>query len=347
MLQEQMSMDVDGAISGKNRSRLVFRHKRRRDRSVQQKNMSNTFIPVALPLKHPVLVVGLPKAGTSSIFEFFSCLDNHRGYWEGQHWYCCNPQDGAQNGGPHYMSECMLYNLQQGLPILDGCGDFDLYGELNGPRGPRAGQQHLRRQRPRGLFLPQRYHLPELHRYDPGAVWILNQRPVDDWVDSVLHMDIDEVDAVALEAGQDHRAHDGHGGLPGVALSSSSSLAKQLIEEVQAQETQRGNRQYDTRNTTKSGNDRHLVPTPKGRMETRRFLHDFYTSHVDRVRDFAQSVQHRLIEVDITSSEAGLDLIRRLGWLQDNTASTTRALEYRAKSCWGQHNEGNYHLRPM
>jgi hypothetical protein len=140
--------------------------------------------------KSPIFVVGLPKAGTSSLFEFFHC----HGYYS-QHWYCCRKQTAAQRGGPTYMSECMLYNLRFGLPMLQGCGDYDVYTELNGPRPSKPPpdqtqqkQKQQQQQQPR-IFLPQHYNLQDLHDYAPDSTWILNIRPVDDWVESVLSVD--------------------------------------------------------------------------------------------------------------------------------------------------------------
>ena len=37
------------------------------------------------------------------------------------------------------MSGCLLNNyLQHGLPVLDGCGDYDVYRGLNGSRRERT-----------------------------------------------------------------------------------------------------------------------------------------------------------------------------------------------------------------
>jgi hypothetical protein len=127
-----------------------------------------------------MLVVGLPKAGTSSLFEFFHCHGFHT-----QHWYCCGKQSRAQKGGPNYMSDCMIDNLQNELPILDGCGDYDVYTELNGPRRTKLGNTLMIDKS--SIFLPQHYHLQELHDYSPASTWILNLRPVDEWIQSVVN----------------------------------------------------------------------------------------------------------------------------------------------------------------
>ena len=78
------------------------------------------------------------------------------------------------------MADCMIANLAKNRSILQDCGDYDVYTELNGLRN------YLTKQNPRRLFLPQHYHLVELHDYAPNATWILNIRPVQDWIRSVF-----------------------------------------------------------------------------------------------------------------------------------------------------------------
>jgi hypothetical protein len=129
-------------------------------------------------LPQPIVVVGLPKAGTSSLFGFFHC----NGLYS-QHWYCCGEQREASQGGPGTMADCMLYNLQHAIPIFDGCGDYDVYTEINGPRRI-AGKIPWSHPAAR-IFLPQHYHLQEIHEQYPQATLILNTRPSPEWVHSV------------------------------------------------------------------------------------------------------------------------------------------------------------------
>jgi hypothetical protein len=138
-------------------------------------NMTNRL---TLKLPQPILVVGLPKAGTSSLFGFFHC----NGLYS-QHWYCCGEQREFNQGGPGTMADCMLYNLQHDLYILEGCGDYDVYTEINGPRR-MAGK--IPWSHPRAhIFLPQHYYLQEIHEQYPQATLILNTRPTHEWVQSV------------------------------------------------------------------------------------------------------------------------------------------------------------------
>jgi hypothetical protein len=121
--------------------------------------------PPPMKLPTPVIVVGLPKAGTSSLFSFFHC----NGY-NTQHWYCCHPQndprrieashynettttisDQNTDKTPKLMAECLLHNMalnhqrnhsQPRRLFFEGCGNYDVYTEINGPR-PRKRRTTL------------------------------------------------------------------------------------------------------------------------------------------------------------------------------------------------------------
>jgi len=192
---------------------------------------------------------------------------------------------------------------------LDGCGEYDVYTELNGPkrrydtRKPRRkGQEHNSNSNfddaPKfttdpGIFLPQRYHLKELHEWNPDATWILNQRPVSDWVESVLN----------------------HGG--------PMKLPNQLLQEAQIQGEPLN--ELDERDK----------PLNRNRNLTKAFLKSFYQSQVKIVRDFCQQYNHRLIEVNITDPNSGMQLIKALGRKQPHAAESNFT---RAVACWGRHN---------
>jgi hypothetical protein len=158
----------------------------------RQENQVFQISTPSIKLPKPIMVVGFPKAGTSSIFNFFKCSG-----LKSMHWYCCGDQVEPQTGGPHLMASCMLKNVQRGLPILYKCGHYDLFAELNGPRKRmynESGQPGYLLddgtydfQGPGNrLFFPQHHYINELHQQYPNATFILNLRPVDEWVDSVL-----------------------------------------------------------------------------------------------------------------------------------------------------------------
>jgi hypothetical protein len=269
----------------------------------------------------PIFVVGLPKAGTSSLFAYFDCL----GFYS-QHWYCCGPQHDAQQEGVAYVADCMVSNLQDQLPILDGCGDYDVYTELNGPRRKTkmdqdyVGADGSMGYRPR-IFLPQRYHLQQLHEYAPTATWILNVRPLEDWVHSVSQV-------------------------------PAKMLTKQLLFEAQAQDPARW---------AKLPNDWSLHPY----RPTKGFLKEFWEDHIQYVTNFvAAHPSHSLIWVNISNPNAGIQLAQDLvaagmtnvPVLQDrkhnhhqggsnlkkaspeNNDGISNRLYSRADACWGAHN---------
>jgi len=107
----------------------------------------------------------------------------------------------------------MIRNLVHNRSIFQDCGDFDLYGEINGPRSV-VGDQRMRRHPNltgtglllddgtvditsyvRGtptnkssiqrIFFPQYFNIQQIHEHYPNATFILNTRPFDSWIQSV------------------------------------------------------------------------------------------------------------------------------------------------------------------
>jgi hypothetical protein len=152
--------------------------------------------PETLRLPKPIINVGFPKAGTSTIFSFFHCNG-----LSSQHWFCC---DDTKQNHPAWsskrklMSRCMLENLIHGTRVFEGCGNFDVYTEINGPRYFRQTEGMnmlddgtiLSVNRSLGsnfrLFFPQHHQIDRIHHDYPNATLVLNHRPVDSWVASVM-----------------------------------------------------------------------------------------------------------------------------------------------------------------
>jgi hypothetical protein len=168
-------------------------------RLVQDRVASGRRLPPPRPkdspilrLPKPIMVVGFPKAGTSSIFSFFHCSG-----LRSMHWYCCDEQTSPQAGGPQHMSSCMLRNLANNYPILYKCGNFDVFAEMNGPRKAMINETgHTGILLDNGTYdfegpgsrimLPQHHYLQDIHDEYPSATFILNLRPVEEWMASVL-----------------------------------------------------------------------------------------------------------------------------------------------------------------
>ena len=84
------------------------------------------------------------------------------------------------------MGSCMERNLQEiskgnpsNISILHGCGDYDFYGQID---AETSGQDDALYE----LFLPQHFHLEELHKAAPTATFLLNVRPPEEWAKSVM-----------------------------------------------------------------------------------------------------------------------------------------------------------------
>lgn len=95
------------------------------------------------------------------------------------------------------MADCLLRymgsRLDKNKTMLQECGNFDVYAEINGPRcddekGCRLedGSIAVSNPGPR-IFLPQHFNLEELHDAAPNSTWILNTRLTSDWVESVMN----------------------------------------------------------------------------------------------------------------------------------------------------------------
>ena len=73
--------------------------------------------------KTPIFVVGLPKVGTTSIHHMFQCNGV-----KSSHYCCCgsNRTHTHCNDGGQLFSECMRKNMKLKIPILQGCGTYDV-----------------------------------------------------------------------------------------------------------------------------------------------------------------------------------------------------------------------------
>lgn len=291
--------------------------------------------PETLHLPKPIINVGFPKAGTSSIFSFFHCNG-----LKGQHWFCCEDQSHpAATEHQRLMSRCILDNLnnnhryQQQLNnnndvslslssssssssrpekrhILEGCGDYDFYSEINGPRmfqdhkfrnlnddGMLDSRAHTKRD-PR-LILPQHHYLEELHAQFPNATLILNLRhTTQEWVDSVMRW--------------------------------PSTLRSEIPNEFWVQDQRRGFSTFSRDNNNeilmkqKYGIDLNRLP-PKQLPHLNATLAYLMDYHSKYVRDFVRRhPSHTLIEVDITNPETGQILADAFGLNE---------------TCWGHRNE--------
>jgi hypothetical protein len=114
---------------------------------------------------NPTLVVGLPKVGTRTIYDYFVCGNMTRV----SHYRCA---DNIKCG-------LLIYdNVVQHKPPLFGTGAYDVYTQLDITAYTNTSNNLT-------CYYPQVELLEELDRHYPSSTFILNQRNVTAWVKSV------------------------------------------------------------------------------------------------------------------------------------------------------------------
>ena len=137
---------------------------------------------------NPIIVVGMPKAGTSTIAAYFRC-----GNVKSSHYTCVGKEE---------CGVCIERNVKTGNPPFLYCGDYDVYTQLdvmgnitsNDAMDKRGMPEGKRSSGRRGLepldvcYLPQVEALDAIHAQFPHATFLLNHRQhIDDWIGSVNH----------------------------------------------------------------------------------------------------------------------------------------------------------------
>jgi Sulfotransferase domain len=111
-------------------------------------------------LPTPILLVGMPKTGTSTIHAFFE-----RSGYRSSHYKCTNGL---------YCGLCIRVAVEQGKPPLQTCGDYEVWAQMD---FENLGNCHF----------PQITDLHALHQEAPHATMLLNLRNMTRWVRSVKH----------------------------------------------------------------------------------------------------------------------------------------------------------------
>ncbi len=115
------------------------------------------------PVNLPVINLGLPKMGTTSLQNFFACAGR-----SASHWTC---------GTGSYCSMCIRDSVRMGLPPLERCGNYDAYLQIDGPRSKKRNSKLL--------YFPQIEMLDEIVSAYPNATYVLTFRSMDGWYRSL------------------------------------------------------------------------------------------------------------------------------------------------------------------
>jgi hypothetical protein len=133
-----------------------------------------------LPPK-PWIHLGLPKSGTTSLEHFWNC-----GGVDVSHSVCkvtndfLNKEVFHGRRGPLWKkykstlcAECMKAAKENNLPILQSCGNYSAYAQMD-----NGGI--------RSCFWPQLSALDEIHQESPNATFVFMFRNVDSWIQSFM-----------------------------------------------------------------------------------------------------------------------------------------------------------------
>jgi Sulfotransferase domain len=128
--------------------------------------------PNQLKLPTPIIVMGLPKAGITSIYGFFQCGltdDAKLSHYDCKPGTVFNPDKIGMACGKRMRRNLEKYKVT----AFDGMDTFHVYTELDS------------QEKQGGITLPQWRYLQEMHDHYPNATWILNTRDEQSWLQSV------------------------------------------------------------------------------------------------------------------------------------------------------------------
>jgi len=248
------------------------------------KNQDEKVKTTSLKVPLPVITVGFPKSGTTSLHNFFTCSGV-----SSQHFCCCGDESDHPPCSKKTMAVCVLENMAQGRKMLEGCGDYEAYCQIDGERPVQrkrsppdfnrngvlledgslefhdlstpAGRQEMYRH-----FLPQHFQLQRLHEDYEAATYVLPLRNSTEWAISALNW------------------FQMRGRFVNEYMAHNSSLQR---------------------------------PGKAGAMQ---FLVRIYNEHTEYIRQFVKAhPQHKLIEFHISDPSAGEKLADAFG-LQYNAA---------------------------
>jgi hypothetical protein len=123
----------------------------------------------------PVLNMGMPKCGSTTLHSFFKCIGLKTTHWD--------------QGTNEFEGLCMRDAVAAGLPPLKTCAaktDALMQMDVTHPFGWKTYMYHSIKHRDE-CFFPQLSLLDEFHEENPNVTFILNFRPIDHWIESLVN----------------------------------------------------------------------------------------------------------------------------------------------------------------
>ncbi|KAG7344271.1 hypothetical protein IV203_022279 [Nitzschia inconspicua] len=125
--------------------------------------------PEQLKLPTPIMVMGMMKAGTTSIYSYFKCgMDPNT--TKLSH-YDCRPGKLTDTINMP-CGKRLDSNIEGGREAFEEIDHYHLYAELDANTN-------------NGIILPQYKYLQQIYEVYPNATWILNLRDPQDWLKSI------------------------------------------------------------------------------------------------------------------------------------------------------------------
>jgi len=265
-------------------------------------NSNGTLEKSLVPL--PVLNMGFPKTGSTTLYQFFNCA----GY-KATHWRSSNEFEGI----------CMRDAADIGLPPLKTCApkrEALLQMDVAFPFGV---QYHIRKrnvafkQRDE-CFFPQLSLLEEIHTEVPDATFVINFRPIKDWLRSMIgwYSSMERIQSCHLP------------NLPsGQPYGNFSNIKKEDITSYLE-----GNDSDNDNNNSTTELLRHTM--------TR-----FFCSHIIHLRNFVEThPTHALIELDLYDTNT-TSRVMNLLFQPSTTITINNATKDNKTNCWRHINKSN------
>mmetsp|Transcript_29261 Transcript_29261/g.41422 ORF Transcript_29261/g.41422 Transcript_29261/m.41422 type:complete len:282 (+) Transcript_29261:115-960(+) len=130
---------------------------------IDQRETTNKIRKLVGQWPNPLIVVGLPKAGTNSIAEYFRC----GGIQNVAHNKCLNHD---------FCGSTIQQNILAGQNPLLNTGNADVYVQIDVELDVTKGLP---------CYFPQIEALDSIHRAHPNSTFLLNTREVNGWIRSV------------------------------------------------------------------------------------------------------------------------------------------------------------------
>eukprot|EP00550_Attheya_septentrionalis_P011363 CAMPEP_0198303732 /NCGR_PEP_ID=MMETSP1449-20131203/57041_1 /TAXON_ID=420275 /ORGANISM="Attheya septentrionalis, Strain CCMP2084" /LENGTH=451 /DNA_ID=CAMNT_0044006239 /DNA_START=39 /DNA_END=1394 /DNA_ORIENTATION=- len=272
--------------------------------------------PLTLPT--PILVVGMPKTGTTSIRDFFRCNGHNA-----SHWKCAT--DTMTMGGPDslrkkaikgkYCAQVIKDNIANNRPALQDTGNYQVYAQMDVELPEVAVMQGVL---PFACYMPQVNDLEKLSASYPKATFILNTR-------IYAQMDVELPHETVFEGIMRPFACY----MPQVndleQLSASYPKATFILN------TRNASRWVNSLRTFLDFDEKlkqcDLKGFPAGTGDTNEEFEAFFHEHAQNIRNFVKNhPSHTLIEVNIEDPNAGTQLAEAFGqnakcWVKRNAGA--------------------------